>query len=866
MISSRPRRGSLAMMIGIAAFISTLLGPFLRTSNWARAAAAGAGIADGMTVDIPKTAVLSSDGNRAVWMKEDGSGFWFAERTRNEKWAPPKAISVRGVVHDAVFSPDGLKFAFENLRGGYSTEEPDFWGPSRAYNWGFIAVYNFADARIAYLNPSFARDSDPHWSDNHTISYTRRFEGTPDVVMVGTISEQSNASANGKRPKDKALLESILAAPLLYQPVRAGDGRSVAFVAREGRVRSIYFARLGEAAKSLIRYPDDDGQQLSQIAVSADGSLIAYVRGGGPNGKGEIPNPRSLATPPRRELWLLNTANLGPPRLIGDGYAPQFSPDDAQLVWLTERGVESAPLLHKEGHFGDVGSPNYIIAGPTQTLQFSPDGKQIAYERSTFIEVFDLATHAGWAVAKPADATDADPVWSPDGRHIALRRQTEHQRRLETGYGGDYVAKDPWSILVANAADHAVRAVWQAKPGMGSRYYPLDQDPTDSGDRNDQLLWSDDNQIAFVWERDGWRHLYAVSAAGGAPRLLTPGEGEVEQAAVSLDHKRVLYSTNIGDLERRHIASVAFTDATSKPLTVGAQSQWAPTPVADDGVAFIDAGWATTPAVMLQDKSARTTAMGGPDAKSFPSAKMITPQAVSFTAPDGHTAYGQLFVPTKPSGCGLIFVHGGIKRQMLLGFHYMDAYSNLYELNQYFAIRGCAVLSVEYRSSIMRGYAFRNARGWGTGGASEYQDVLGGATYLKSRRDLHVEGLGIYGLSWGGYLTAQALARNSDIFAAGFDMAGVHDFPGDTFKYSPAAFAAHWRSPAYFAAGDDDRNVDFNQTIDLIKALREKPNPVEMAVKVFPDEVHDLSLTFDDLTDVYWEGSEFLLKHIAPSH
>jgi dipeptidyl aminopeptidase/acylaminoacyl peptidase len=192
----------------------------------------------------------------------------------------------------------------------------------------------------------------------------------------------------------------------------------------------------------------------------------------------------------------------------------------------------------------------------------------------------------------------------------------------------------------------------------------------------------------------------------------------------------------------------------------------------------------------------------------------------------------------------------------------MDVYSNLYELNQYFASRGCTVLSVEYRSSIMRGYDFRNAPGWGTAGASEYKDVLGGANYLKSRSDLHITNIGIYGLSWGGYLTAQALARDSDVFKVGFDMAGVHAFPGEAFKYSPAAFAEHWRSPVYLAAGDDDRNVDFNQTILLIQALRNNPQKVEIAEKVFPNETHALYLTFEHLTDLYWEGSEFMLQHL----
>ena len=285
--------------------------------------------------------------------------------------------------------------------------------------------------------------------------------------------------------------------------------------------------------------------------------------------------------------------------------------------------------------------------------------------------------------------------------------------------------------------------------------------------------------------------------------------------------------------------------------------------MAGGSVAFIDAGWISPPKVMVRDASGQSAAVGGPAARGLPK-NMVAPQPVSFPGTDGQQAYGQLFMPSKPSGCAIVFVHGGIRRQMLLGFHYMDAYSNLYEMNQYFAMRGCVVLSVEYRSSIMRGFAFRNAPGWGNGGASEYMDVLGGANYLKSRPDLHVARIGIYGLSWGGYLTAQALARNSDVFAAGFDMAGVHAFPGESFKYSPAAYADHWRSPVYIAAGDDDRNVDFNQSILLMQALQKQPQKVDIAVKVIPNEIHDLSLTFEDLLEVYWQGSEFMLGHLAP--
>jgi dipeptidyl aminopeptidase/acylaminoacyl peptidase len=815
------------------------------------------------TASLPSNALISPDGKRSVWAKQDGAGFWYAEIRAGGAWSNPGEIAIRGVVRSPAFSPDGSKLAFENARGGYSTQDPDLWAGVRAYSWGFIAIFNFDDQRISYVNPSFAEDRDPHWSSNDTISYTRHVEGVPDAILTSMIPDAQHRP--GSAPKNKTLLEALLATPLVYQPVAAADGRSLAFVAREARTRAIYFLRVGESAKPLVRYPDDDGQDLTQVALSPDGSLLSFVRGGPPNSKGEIPNPRSLASPPLRQVWLLDTAGGAAPRPVGIGHEPQFSPEGARLIWLTERGVASVPLLRKDGHRGDVGAAEFLLAGPLFALRFSPDGNKVAYERSSYVEVFDLKSRATWAVAKPADAVDIDPNWSPDGESIALRRLVGPQPPTENGYAGEYVAKEPWAIQVASVATHQVREVWRADAGMGSAYYDLDQDPTDTGAQVRQLFWSDGNDIAFTWERDGWRHLYAVSAQGGQPRLLTPGDGEVETAALSLDRKTLVYSTNIGDPYRRHIAAVAFSGGAPKPVTQGPTSQWTPVPLAAS-IAYIDAGWAMPPAVLLQDLKGATRGAGGPAVpNAYPSSQMVKPQPVSFPGVDGQMAYGQLFVPAKPSGCGVVFVHGGITRQMLLGFHYMDAYSNLYELNQYFSTQGCAVLSVEYRSSIMRGYVFRNAPGWGNGGASEYRDVLGGANYLKSRSDLKIDKIGIYGLSWGGYLTAQALARNSDVFKAGFDMAGVHGFPGATFKYSPLAFVGQWRSPVYIVAGDDDRNVDFNQSIALLQALRSKTDTVEIAEKVIPNEIHDLSLTFEDLVDVYFEGSEFMLNHLLRS-
>jgi dipeptidyl aminopeptidase/acylaminoacyl peptidase len=381
------------------------------------------------------------------------------------------------------------------------------------------------------------------------------------------------------------------------------------------------------------------------------------------------------------------------------------------------------------------------------------------------------------------------------------------------------------------------------------------------------MNWGAGDRVVFLAYLDDWPHLYSVPAAGSsAPTLLTPGEFMVEHAVMSRDRKFVIYDANTGktagDHDRRHLFKVPVERAAPQPLTSGDTLEWQPVAAGGQTVAFVSSGVQQPPAVAVVglDGKHRAILAAGTPAADFPLASLIAPKPVTFKAADGLLVHGQLFdaggAGTRPA---IIFVHGGPPRQMLLGWHYMQYYSNAYAVNQYLAAHGFIVLSVNYRLGIGYGRTYQEPEHAGPAGSSEYQDVLAGAHYLQTLAGVDTKRIGIWGGSYGGLLTALALARNSDIFAAGVDLHGVHDWSrlmdelagkaatryekGDreealkvAWESSPVASVDGWKSPVLLIQGDDDRNVPFQQTVDLARRLRAHAVPFEELV--IPNEIH----------------------------
>jgi len=660
-------------------------------------------------------------------------------------------------------------------------------------------------------------------------------------------------------------LEQVTSAPFPSELTVSKRGDKVAWAFDAEGKRNVWIVEAPSwASRQLTHYDSDDGQELSDFVFSPNGNAIAYVRGQGKNPAGEYPNPTTDPAGTKQEVWVVDV-RTGRTTKMGEGSGPVFNSAGDQVVWIRDGHFWTASVIGgKERKLfemrGNVGGP-----------QWSPDGSQLAFTSTrgdhSFISIYDPRANR-LRFLSPSVDRDVAPRWSPDGKRIAFIRLFN----MTDTFSNDRDRLQPWAIWVADAQSGEAKQIWRSGDQDNDSY------PGQGG--SDFWQWVAGNRLLFPSEKDGWMHLYSISTDGGALTALTPGEFEVENVALAPDKSFVVFSTNKNDVDRRHLWRVSVEGGAPQQITGGETIEMYPA-VFDNGrqIAFFHST-AHDPFLPF------TASIGGANMKplapqalprDFPSAKLVVPEQVIFKAADGLEIHGQLFKPANASGKlpALVFMHGGPVRQMLLGWHYLYYYHNSYAMNQYLASRGYIVLSVNYRSGIGYGRAFRMAQHRGARGASEYQDVVAGAKYLRSRVDVDQKRIGLWGGSYGGYLTALGLARNSDIFAAGVDFHGVHDWSlrvaglplpieaPDRARLaresSPISSVDKWKSPVLLIHGDDDRNVEFAQTVNLVRRLR--ANGVYFEELIFPDEIHDL-LLHKDWVRSYHASAEFFDKHL----
>ncbi len=372
----------------------------------------------------------------------------------------------------------------------------------------------------------------------------------------------------------------------------------------------------------------------------------------------------------------------------------------------------------------------------------------------------------------------------------------------------------------------------------------------------------DGHTLYFLSERDGWMHLYTVDAgvAGAKPVQLTSGRFELSSAELSQDKTKFLFtSTEVHPGERQFY---------EMPIAGGARTRMTAAPgghdvdVSPDGMMLADLySYATAPPeVYLQAntpgaKGRRVTTSPSPEWSSF---KWIDPQVITFKARDGAEVYARLFTPEMigarrdASHPGVVFVHGAGYAQN--AHKYWSSYYREFMFENLLAAKGYVVLDVDYRASAGYGRDWRTAI-YRYMGDKDLNDIVDGAKFLVQTQKADPKRIGLWGGSYGGFITLMAMFNASDTFAAGAALRPVTDWAHYNHGYTASilnqpqddAEAYRRSSPIYFADklkgallichGLVDTNVFAQDSIRLVQRLIElRKSNWELAV--YPVENH----------------------------
>jgi dipeptidyl aminopeptidase/acylaminoacyl peptidase len=521
-------------------------------------------------------------------------------------------------------------------------------------------------------------------------------------------------------------------------------------------------------------------------------------------------------------------------------------------------------------------------------LELSPDGTH------AFVLVVERAEHARRALV-PNYVTDSAYVEDITGRTTVGDAQDRRMLAVmnlktgktvwaEAGFAGEKrpvnwsmpVLSDTGAVVVAHAraADNKDRWLVALDPDTGATRV-VDALHDDAwireiggfgpGGRGSYGWLADNRHLWFASERDGWMHLYTIDAAepGANAKQLTDGKWEIESVELSQDRKTFYLTTTEVHPGERHIYAMSADGGPRTKLTSMTGSNIGP--VSPDGrtIGLVYSSSNKPPEVYVMAypgsgshmETAQVTTTPTEEWRSF---KWADPQLVTYKTRDGVDVYARLYTPEMmgakrdPNAPAVIFVHGAGYAQN--AHKYWSSYFREYMFHNLLASRGYVVLDPDYRASAGYGRDWRTAIYRHMGG-KDLDDVVDGAKYLIATQKVNPKRIGVYGGSYGGFITLMAMFTSPDTFAAGAALRPVSDWAHYNHPYTsdilnePQTDAEAYKksSPIYFADGLKgallichgmvDTNVFFQDTVRLVQRLIElrKPN---WQLAVFPVENH----------------------------
>jgi len=453
--------------------------------------------------------------------------------------------------------------------------------------------------------------------------------------------------------------------------------------------------------------------------------------------------------------------------------------------------------------------------------------------------------------------------WSEDGKNAVLTARSADN-------------KDRWVMLLDTAS------------GNTKALATMHDDAWIDGPGAATLGWLPDNaHIYFESERDGFAHLYTVAINGGEPVQLTSGQFEVSNVQLSPDKTKFYFTSSEGSPFERHFYSMSFLGGERQRITgLTGENQ---VDVSPDETMLADVrSYSNKPPelylqrnqpyfpgkTMVADKPVTTS----PTAE-FSTYNWIDPPIASFKARDGATVYGRIYTPPnwKSGGPAVLFVHGAGYLQNV--HKWWSSYYREYMFNHLLMERGFIVFDIDYRGSS--GYG----RDWRTGiyrhmGGKDLTDHVDAVNYLVKEHGVDPKRIGLYGGSYGGFITLMAMFTEPDVFAAGAALRPVTDWAAYNNGYTSNilnlpqndAEAYKQSSPIYFAKGLKgallichgmvDVNVNFQDTVRLVEKLIElrKEN---WEVAPYPVEDHGFERE-DSWADEYKRILKLFVDNLKP--
>jgi dipeptidyl aminopeptidase/acylaminoacyl peptidase len=416
------------------------------------------------------------------------------------------------------------------------------------------------------------------------------------------------------------------------------------------------------------------------------------------------------------------------------------------------------------------------------------------------------------------------PVVSEDGKHVvASARAADNKDRW-------YVRLDPASGK-STVLDHLHDEAWVREGGFGG-----------SG----VGFLPDHKRMWFLSERDGWMHLYTldVSADGARPAQLTSGKWEIESADLTRDEKKFYVTSSEEHPGERHLYMLPIDGGPRTKITSMVGSNQAEVSPDESMLGLVFSYSNKPPEVYLSATApgAVPTQVTATPTEAWRAFKWIDPKVVTFKARDGADVYARLFTPEMigrrrdPLRPGVVFVHGAGYLQN--AHKYWSSYFREYMFHNLLAASGYVVLDVDYRASSGYGRDWRTAIYRHMGG-KDLEDIVDGAKYLAASEKVDRKRIGVYGGSYGGFITLMAMFTTPDVFAAGAALRPVTDWAHYNHVYTsnilnvPQKDADAYRksSPIYFAEGLKgallichgmvDTNVHFQDSVRLAQRLIE---------------------------------------------